>query len=57
MLLCRASVDVGRHPDTSTHVAVQSFQVVPRDLHFILQAREGAGELGRPVSARDRIQP
>ena len=57
VLLCCSSVDVGSHPDTSTLVPVQNFQVVPRVLHFILQARKGAGELGRPVSARDRIQP
>ena len=50
-------MDVDRYPDTSSLVPVQNFQVVPRDLHFILQAREAAGELGRPVSARDRIQP
>ena len=57
VLLCPCCVDVGRYPDTSTLVSVQNFQVVARDLHLLLQAREGAGELGRPFSARDRIQP
>ena len=51
--LCLCRVDVRRYPDTSTHVPVQNFQVVPRDLYLLLQAREGAGELGCSVSARD----
>ena len=57
MLLCYSAVDSVRHPHTSILVPVQNFQVVPRDLHFVLQTGKSVGESGRAISSRDRIQP
>ena len=50
---CFVGVDVGRHADAPTLVPVQNVQMVPRDLHLVLQAGKALGESGRPVSPRN----